>query len=108
MDFISPNSPAYYLTSVDKNRLPVFRLDTIKTITCDALNRARDSGGFLILAYVIMPDHLHVITDGAKKPSKIQQFVNGVTARKVIDYLKDEGHAKSLDKLRRESSDGIY
>jgi REP element-mobilizing transposase RayT len=67
MDFISPNSPAYYLTSVAKDRLPVFRQDTLKSIACSALNEARNSGGFLLFAYVIMPDHIHVITDGEKK-----------------------------------------
>jgi REP element-mobilizing transposase RayT len=59
MDFISPNSPAYYLTSVAKDRLSVFRLDTLRLIASAALNEARTSGGFLILAYVIMPDHFN-------------------------------------------------
>lgn len=102
MDFISPNSPAYYLTSVAKDRLPVFRLDALKAIACSALNEARVSGGFLILAYVIMPDHFHVITDGDKKPSVIQRFINGIVARRVIDFLKQEGYTSSLVKLRHE------
>lgn len=68
MNYISPNSPAYYLTSVTKDRLPVFRLDLMKTVVCRALDEARTSGGFLILAYVIMPDHFHIISDGEKKP----------------------------------------
>lgn len=58
---ISPNSPAYYLTSVAKDRLPVFRSEKIKTIASQALDEARNSGGFLILAYVIMPDHIHLV-----------------------------------------------
>lgn len=99
MDLISVNSPAYYLTSVGKDRLPIFRLDQMKTVVCGALNDARKSGGFLVLAYVIMPDHFHLVTDGPKKPSEIQRFVNGITARKVIDYLKEHGHRLSLEKL---------
>ena len=102
MDFISPNSPAYYLTSVAKDRLSVFRLDTLQSIACAALNEARESGGFLILAYVIMPDHFHVITDGEKKASVIHRFINGITSRRVIDFLKQEGHTASLEKLRHE------
>jgi REP element-mobilizing transposase RayT len=102
MDFISPNSPAYYLTSVAKDRLPVFRVDTLQSIACAALNEARQSGGFLILAYAIMPDHFHVITDGEKKASVIQRFINGITSRRVIDFLKKEGHTASLEKLRHE------
>lgn len=102
MNFISPNSPAYYLTSVARDRLPVFRLDEIKWIACEALNKARKSGGFLILAYVIMPDHLHLITDNAREPSDIQRFVNGNIARKVIDHLKENEHTRSLEKLRHD------
>ena len=102
MDFISPNSPAYYLTAVAKSRLPVFRLDILKTIACTALHEARSSGGFLILAYVIMPDHFHVITDGEKKASVTQRFINGIVARRVIDFLKQEEYTSSLQKLRHE------
>src|SRR5438067_2255931 len=100
MDYISPNSPAYYLTSVTKDRLPVFKLDSMKSIVCGALNDSRTSGNFFILAYVIMPDHLHVITDGETKPAVILRFINGLISRRVIDSLKGEGHLSSLAKLR--------
>lgn len=103
MNFISPNCPTYYLTSVTKDRLPAFRLDALKSIACAALNEARNSGKFLILAYVIMPDHLHVITDGERKAAVVLRFINGVISRRVIDFLKREGHHTSLEKLRHES-----
>jgi REP element-mobilizing transposase RayT len=103
MNYISPNSPAYYLTSVAKNRLPVFRCDVLKSIACSALNEARTSGQFLILAYVIMSDHLDVISDGERKASVVLRFMSGLISRRVIDFLKREGHVSSLAKLRRES-----
>jgi putative transposase len=102
MDFISPNSPAYYLTSVAKDRLPVFRLDKMKSIISSAINEARNSGGFLILAYVIMPDHLHVITDDEKKANLVQRFINGIISRRVIDFLKEHNYQSSHEKLRHE------
>ena len=77
MNYLSPSSPAYYLTSVTRDRLPVFRLDTMKSVACDALNEARTSGKFLILAYVIMLDHLHVITDGDKKAAVVLRSSTG-------------------------------
>jgi len=103
MNVISPNSPAYYLTSVAKDRLPVFRRDSLKSVACAAMNEARLSGQFLILAYVIMPDHLHLITDGEKKPAVVLRFINGLLSRRVIDFLKSEGHYASLEKLRHAS-----
>jgi REP element-mobilizing transposase RayT len=102
LNHISPNHPAYYLTSVTKDRLPVFRTDTLKSIACAALNEPRTSGKFLILAYVIMPDHLHVITDSEKKAAVVLRFINGIISRRVIDHLKNAGHQSSLDKVRRQ------
>ena len=79
---ITPASPAYFLTSVAKDRLPVFRKDEMKEVACKALNEARSSGGFLIFAYVIMTDHLHIVTDGSKKPALLLRFTNGIVARR--------------------------
>lgn len=99
MHIISRDSPCYYLTSVTKDRLPVFRSNEIKAITCTALDEARRSGGFALYAYVIMPDHLHLITDSMLAPSRTLQFVNGITIRRIIGYLKEHNYAASLKKL---------
>ncbi len=98
----SADSPAYYLTSVAKDRLRVFRLDSLKTVACNALAEARTSCGFLLFAYVIMPDHIHLITDSQNKAKRVLQFVNGIVSRRVIDFLKQQGHEKSLRKLQHE------
>jgi putative transposase len=102
---VSSDTPAYYLTSVPRDRLPVFKTDPIKAITCNALDEARESGKFLILAYVIMPDHLHFVAAGDPKPSEILRFVNGVSARRIITHLRESGHESSLRKLERESGE---
>ena len=81
MHTISRDSPCYYLTSVAKDRLPVFRMNEMKLVTCAALDEARRSGKFLLYAYVIMPDHIHVITDSTLSPSRTLQFINGVAGR---------------------------
>ena len=98
----SPDTPAYYLTSVTKDRLAVFRRDELKSIACKALNEARTSGKFLIFAYVIMIDHLHVITDSEIKARVIFRFINGIISRRIIDFLKQSNYSESLHKLRRQ------
>jgi REP-associated tyrosine transposase len=103
MHTISRDTPALYLTSVANHRLPVFRTDAIKGVACAALDEARTSGCFSIYAYVIMPDHLHTITDSNLMPSKVLQYINGIISRRVIDHLKVGGHNASLRKLQRES-----
>ena len=102
MHIISRDSPCYYLTSVTKDRLPVFRTDEIKLVTCAALDEARQSGKFALYAYVVMPDHLHLITDSVLPPSKTLHFINGITGRRTIDYLKEQLYESSLKKLQHE------
>jgi len=99
---ISKDSPAYYLTSVAKDRLAVFRKDDFKEIVCKAIAEARKSAGFPLFAYALMPDHLHAIVGSELKPSKVLQYINGIISRRVIQFLKDEGHQRSLEKLRHE------
>jgi len=103
MHTISRDAPCYYLTSVSKNRLPVFRTDAIKEVACKAVDEAHNSGGFALYAYVIMPDHLHLITDSKLTTSNTARYVNGIVARRVLDYLKTKGFQSSLEKLRHET-----
>lgn len=104
---ISKDSPAFYLTSVAKDRLPIFRTDTIARLTCEAIDEARRSGKFLIFGYMIMPDHSHLVTDGSRESKEIHRFVNGIVSRRLIDYLKENRLEDSLKKLRVEGrSDG--
>src|SRR6266436_5852771 len=102
MHIISRDAPCYYLTSVTKDRLPVFRSDELKLITCAAIDEARRSGNFALYAYVIMLDHLHLITDSVLTPARTLQFINGITSRRIIRYLKEQNYEGSLKKLRHE------
>lgn len=97
---ISKDTPAFYLTAVTKDRLPIFRTDALAQVMCNALNEARLSGKFLIFAYVIMLDHLHLVTDSKVDSKDILRFVKGIASRRIIVHLKENGYADSLEKLR--------
>ena len=97
---ISRDNPAYYLTSVTHKRLQIFRTDTIKKVVADALNEARKSGGIMIFAYVIMLDHTHLLTDNAREIKDVLRFMNGISACRIINHLKEGGFEDSLKKLR--------
>lgn len=97
---ISRDTPAYYLTSVTHHRLPIFQKDCVKQVVCNAFDEARRSGGIMIFAYVIMPDHTHLLTDCAREIKDVLRFMNGVSAKRVIDLLKTGGYESSLAKLR--------
>jgi REP element-mobilizing transposase RayT len=97
---ISKDSPVHYLTSVTNGRLAVFQKDKLKEIVCDALDEARTSAGLLLFAFVIMPDHLHALIGSQRKPSEVLRYVNGISAHRVICYLREAGFASSLEKLQ--------
>lgn len=98
---ISFDTPCYYFTSVTHNRLPIFGTDKLKQILCNALNEARKSSGILYFAYAVMPDHLHIITDSKRKTSDSLRYINGVTAKHILDHLKENQIISSLEKLRQ-------
>ena len=97
---ISKDNTAFYLTAVTKDRLPIFRTDVLAQVMAHALDEARRSGKFLIFAYVIMLDHSHLVTDSKVDSKDILRFVKGIGSRRIIDYLKENGHIDSLEKLR--------
>jgi putative transposase len=103
MPHISRDNPCFYLTCVTKDRLPVFRSDSIKEIACRAIDEARRSAGFALYAYVVMQNHFHLITDSSRDSSDVLRFVNGVTSHRVIDWLRRNNHLRSLEKLKIEA-----
>jgi REP element-mobilizing transposase RayT len=105
---VSRDNPAYYLTSVAHDRLPIFRTDAIKQIIAAAFDEARRSAGILIFAYVIMPDHTHILTDNARTMKDTLRFLNGISAKRVIHYLKENDHEDSLRKLRIQERDNRH
>jgi REP element-mobilizing transposase RayT len=98
MHVISRDSPCYFLTTVAKDRLRVFRTDELKDIACKSLDDARKSGKFSLYAYVIMPDHFHVITDSARSSADTLRFINGIMSHNVIAHLREKGYESSLQK----------
>ena len=105
---ISQDSPALYITIVTKDRLPVFRTDQMKEILCRAIDEARKSAGLLLFAYVIMWDHMHLLTNRPSTTSNVLRVLKGITARRLIDYLKQNDHFSSLGKLQHQERDRNY
>jgi putative transposase len=99
---ISIDHPCLFITGVAKDRLPAFQTELIKAVTCTALDEARTSCGFLLFAYVLMPDHIHLLTDSPDKPSKVLQFIKGIVSRRVLGYLKEKKYETSLRKLQHD------
>jgi len=102
---ISQDSPSLYITVVTKDRLPVFKSERMKQLVCSAIDEARRSAAFLLFAYVIMIDHLHLLTNRPSTTSNLLRVLKSLTARRVIDYLKENNFASSLAKLQHQERD---
>ena len=105
---ISQDSPALYITIVSKDRLPVFRTDEMKQVLCSAIDEARKSAAILLFAYVVMWDHIHALTNRPSTTSEVLRVLKGITARRVIDYLKTNGYSRSLAKLQHQERERNY
>ena len=105
---VSQDSPVLYITIVAKDRLPVFRTDEMKEVLCRAIDEARKSAGFLLFAYVIMLDHLHLLTSRPSTTSDVLRVLKGLSARRVIDYLKVKNYLTSLAKLAHQERERNY
>ena len=105
---ISHDSPVLYITLVTNHRLNVFRTDQMRELLCGAIDEARKTAGFLLFAYVVMLDHLHLLTNRPSTTSDLLRVLKGLTARRVIDYLKENNYASSLKKLEHQQRDKNY
>jgi putative transposase len=58
---------------------------------CEALAEARAKFGFHLWAYVVMPEHVHVLVYAGQDPQQMSRFLQAVkepVARQAIAYLK--------------------
>jgi putative transposase len=65
--------------------------DRTREWLCEALNETRTKIGFQLWAYVIMPEHVHILVYPGDSPEHISRFLQAVkepVARKAIHFLK--------------------
>ena len=105
---ISQDSPVLYITVVTKDRLRVFQTDKFRELLCLALDEARRSASLLLFGYVIMLDHMHLLTSRPSTTSNVLRVLKGISARRIIDYLKVNNYSTSLAKLRHQERDRNY
>ena len=72
----------YFVTTSAVQRAHIFRRDAIKRILVDSLNTGRILGQYALYAFVIMPNHVHVIV----------RCLNEYTPSDVVrEFKKDYG-----------------
>lgn len=90
----------HYLTMVAFRRTKLFELDELCQIFADTLKNTKEKNPFKLIGYVIMPDHVHLIVNPLDCDiSALGKSLKGVSARKMIDWLKGNHEDKLLNQI---------
>lgn len=86
-----------------------FDSEIARTFFIDGLEKAKLKHCFKILAYVIMPDHVHILIFPEKEQYSISKILAGIklpVSRKFINFAKVENHI-ILARMSHKSSSGV-
>jgi REP element-mobilizing transposase RayT len=89
----------YFITVSAVRRAHIFRRDVIKRILVDSLNTGRILGQYELFAFVIMPNHVHIIVRclGEYTPGDIIREFKKATAKPILRQYEAEGNQAALD-----------
>jgi len=89
---INAERAVYFVTAVTKDRFPIFEDHKNAQITMNAINFGRKENWYFLFAYVIMPDHFHLLmTPRKRKISEIMKGIKGYTARIINERRQWKG-----------------
>jgi len=107
MPKFNDNSYVHFVTTRTYKSRPYFRDEEFSWILLEELRFYGKKYDFVLMGYVIMPNHVHLLLwwDKEKKPglsvSKIMQGLKGATARRIIDLVQDKGLERMLQSTHR-------
>jgi putative transposase len=68
----------YFLTFCVKDRDPLFRRRAVVELVSMQILRTSERYDFAVIAYVFMPDHLHLLVEGITDTADLRQFARAV------------------------------
>ena len=81
----------YFLTACTAFRLPHFTKPALASSVVDQLMHNAEHFEFAILAYVLMPDHAHVLAQAESEPSDFPAFVKRFKHTTGFAYRREAG-----------------
>ena len=82
----------YFLTFCTYERLKAFTNPEIATGTLEQFRRTATIEQFAILAYCVMPDHVHLLVEGMTATSDLRRFAKMGKQRSGGVYRRRQGH----------------
>jgi len=98
----------YYITATLTEWLPLLVRDDIRRAVCYEIKLALRRCGASVSAFVIMPDHLHMVVY-LPEGGQMHEFCKcwrGRSARMIIDMLTVQNDRESLDVMARHANGG--
>ncbi len=88
----------YFITTSAVHHAHIFRRDVMKRILIDSLNTGRILGQYELYAFVIMPNHVHLILRCLDKytPMDVVCEFKKATANLILRHFECEGNEEAL------------
>lgn len=89
----------YFITSTILEELPILCKPQVAQILLDQFVFMQQNKNVILYSYVIMPNHFHAIVKGDDLSNSLR-LTKSYAARRILTYLKDNGHSRWLTKLK--------
>jgi REP element-mobilizing transposase RayT len=86
-EFTYAGAFAYHVVIVTRDRLPLLS-GGLATRAVDELGRVAEATSFDVLAYVMMPDHMHALVNGTTDSSDLIRFVQRFKQRLGYEHKR--------------------
>jgi putative transposase len=83
----------YFLTMCCENRRDVLGDTGACDLVVSELQRASDNHQFVVFAYCLMPDHLHLVTEGSSGASNCLAFAHMFKQRTAFQWRQQRGES---------------
>jgi putative transposase len=96
----------YYLTATLVEWLPLLRREDVRGVVCAEIAKALSRCEGSVTAFVLMPDHLHLIVYLPREGvlHAFNRHWRGRSARRIIDGLQQRDDRQTLDVLARHAN----
>jgi len=86
----------YFITSVIENRAPIFINENYAQILLRVLDQYSKKFSIGIIAFVVLPDHMHLLISPKTKRYSISDFMKSVKGKSAIEINKITGRKGRL------------
>ena len=90
----------YFVTSTIVNWIPLFNNEKYSEILINTIKHCQTHKSLILYAYVIMPDHFHMIISN-DEISKLMQSIKKFTAKEIISKLTEDKNERVLEEFKK-------